>query len=107
MSLIFSKFDDFGLNRDKAIALGIWLKIHTNISVNLVTCDNQQASDFFFFGFVFVFCLFFCFVFVLGNRMCGLFEKAVIKETKLYFRVKINGKTETKSRHGRFQNARE
>ena len=27
-----SKFDDFRMNRDKDIALGKWLKIHTNIS---------------------------------------------------------------------------
>ena len=27
-----SKFDDFEINRDKAIAPGTWLKIHKNIS---------------------------------------------------------------------------
>ena len=32
MSLIWSQFNDFRINRDKAIALGTWLKIHTNIS---------------------------------------------------------------------------
>ena len=37
--------------------------------------------------------------------MCGLFAKTVIKQIKIYFRLKINGKTESESRHGTFQNA--
>ena len=31
-SLTLSQFNDFRMNRDKVIALGTWLKIHTNIS---------------------------------------------------------------------------
>ena len=36
--------------------------------------------------------------------MCGRFGKPVIKKINIYFRVKINGKTESESQHGPFQN---
>ena len=37
--------------------------------------------------------------------MCVQFGKTVIKETKIYSRVKINKKSESESRPERFQNA--
>ena len=37
--------------------------------------------------------------------MWGLFGKTVIKGIKIYFRLKINGKTDSESWHGTFQNA--
>ena len=39
--------------------------------------------------------------------MWGLFGKTVVKQIKIYFRLKINGKTESESGHGTFQNASE
>ena len=45
-----SQFDDFRMNRDKAIALGTWLKIRTNIShfkiVSLETVNYKHLKNF-------------------------------------------------------------
>ena len=37
--------------------------------------------------------------------MGGLFGKTVIKQIKIYFRLKINKRTESESRRGTFQNS--
>ena len=64
----FTKYDAFRMNRDQAMNLEMWFKIHTNVSVILsVNLEPNYLLLSYLFGLSFISRLFYCIFVFLDN----------------------------------------